>query len=98
MPGTSEVYRRSNGATTLGSMLLLDLAGDAAHAHRMPITYLCVPRTSSMSRDQAVFADHATDASLPSGDCNFNGSVAFSVVTACQAMPWFVSSGMVGGV
>jgi hypothetical protein len=34
MPGTSEVYRRSNGATTLGSMLLLDLAGDAAHAHR----------------------------------------------------------------
>jgi hypothetical protein len=27
--------------------------------------YLWVPRTSSTSRDQAVFADHATDASLP---------------------------------
>jgi hypothetical protein len=26
---------------------------------------LWVPRTSSTSRDQAVFADHATDASLP---------------------------------
>jgi len=27
---------------------------------------LWVPRTSSTSRDQAVFADHATDASVPS--------------------------------
>ena len=31
-------------------------------------------------------------------DCNFNGSVALSVVTACQAMPQFARSGMVGGV
>ena len=27
---------------------------------------LSVPRTSSTSRDQVVFADHATDATLPS--------------------------------
>jgi hypothetical protein len=27
---------------------------------------LCVPRTSSMSCDQAIFVDHATDASLSS--------------------------------
>jgi hypothetical protein len=27
---------------------------------------LCMPRTSSMSCDQAIFVDHAADASLPS--------------------------------
>ena len=31
----------------------------------LPAGELWVPRTSSTSRDQAVFADHATDASLP---------------------------------
>jgi 3-isopropylmalate/(R)-2-methylmalate dehydratase large subunit len=31
----------------------------------LKIADLCVPRTSSTSRDQAVFADHGTDASLP---------------------------------
>ena len=29
-------------------------------------------------------------------DCNFNGSVALSVVTACQVMPRFVSCDRVG--
>jgi hypothetical protein len=30
-----------------------------------PISHLCVPRTLSTSCDQAVFVDHATDASVP---------------------------------
>jgi hypothetical protein len=32
------------------------------------------------------------------GDCQLNGSVPLSVVTACQVMPQFVSCGMVGRV
>ena len=34
-------------------------------ARRRKMSQLWVPRTSSTSRDQAIFADHATDASLP---------------------------------
>ena len=34
----------------------------------------------------------------PTWDCNFNGSVALSVVTACQVMPRLVMCGTVGGV
>ena len=37
----------------------------AARGHDRGYHHLWVPRTSSTSRDQAVFADHATDASLP---------------------------------
>jgi len=39
---------------------------NAAWSLAWSLPHLCVPRTSSTSRDQAIFVDQATDASLSS--------------------------------